>query len=57
MRMEIDRFKDILQRVCKEARANYEQSSNNKKDIIKMFEKILYSTDFSDVSKKALGYI
>jgi nucleotide-binding universal stress UspA family protein len=24
---------------------------------VKMFEKILYPTDFSDVSKKALGYI
>jgi len=30
--MEIDRFKDILQRVCKEAKANYEQSSNNKRE-------------------------
>jgi len=31
--------------------------TNNNKRRLKMFEKILYPTDFSDVSKKALDYL
>jgi hypothetical protein len=33
------------------------QTVMNKKKRLKMFEKILYPTDFSDVSRKALDYI